>query len=116
MSINSANLWIATYNLRYNSEPGQITVESISALGKPLAQNKFLGLSGEHPWSTKRLRVAEYLLNEKVVITGFQEALVRQVNDQTGLLRDGRDWVSTICVSVALLADLCSMSSHSGKG
>ncbi|KAK0429586.1 Endonuclease/exonuclease/phosphatase [Armillaria borealis] len=88
MRTNPSSLRIATYNLRYASQPDQITVsESISALGNPLAQDTFLALSGEQPWSTRRLHVAEHLLSEVIVIAGIQEALK---NDLAQLFRD--DW------------------------
>ncbi|TRM60450.1 Endonuclease/exonuclease/phosphatase [Schizophyllum amplum] len=70
---------IGSWNLRYDSQPNNITVsESFAALGDPL------------PWSTRRVRAAELLLNKGVEVIGFQEALIRQVNDLDELL--GSDW------------------------
>ncbi|TFY76737.1 hypothetical protein EWM64_g7274 [Hericium alpestre] len=82
---------LASWNLRFDSMPNNITVQqSLAALPDPLQQPAFLGLSGEQPWSTRRIRVAQRLLSEKIVLAGFQEALVRQVNDMATLL--GSDW------------------------
>ncbi|KAK0437216.1 Endonuclease/exonuclease/phosphatase [Armillaria borealis] len=93
-SLDPTTLRFSTYNLRYDSMPDNITVsESISALGNPLTQESFLGLSGEQPWSTRRLRVAEHLLSEGIVIAGFQEALVRQVTDLAELFGDDWGWI-----------------------
>ena len=58
--------------------------------------------SGEQPWSVRRLRVAEQLLHEGVVLVGFQEALVRQVRDLAELLGPEWDWVRT---RLAMLED-----------
>ncbi|KAK0464064.1 Endonuclease/exonuclease/phosphatase [Armillaria novae-zelandiae] len=92
---NSTSLRIATYNIGYDSKPDQITLSgSISALKNPLEQpGRFLGLSGEQPWSTRRLRVAESLSSEKIVIVGFQEASERQVHDLVKLLGDEWAWI-----------------------
>jgi len=60
---------IATYNLRYDSEPDQITVQqSLDALKDPLIQPPFLKYIDEQPWSTRRIRVAEQILGEGTVI------------------------------------------------
>ncbi|KAJ7581202.1 Endonuclease/exonuclease/phosphatase [Mycena floridula] len=81
----------ASWNLRFDSQPDNITVQqSLAALPDPLAQFKFLNITTEQPWSTRRIRVAELLLSEDIVIAGFQEALVRQVNDLVTLFGD--DW------------------------
>ncbi|KAG7441332.1 uncharacterized protein BT62DRAFT_937250 [Guyanagaster necrorhizus] len=88
------SLRFSTYNLRYDSMPDNITVaESIAALPDPLVQETFLALSGEQPWSARRLRVSEHILSEDTVISGFQEALVRQVTDLAELFGDDWDWV-----------------------
>ncbi|KAK0452086.1 Endonuclease/exonuclease/phosphatase [Desarmillaria tabescens] len=93
-SLDPTNFRISTYNLRYDSMPDNITVsQSISALGNPLVQETFLGLSGEQPWSTRRLRVSEHLLSEGTIISGFQEALVRQVTDLAELFGDDWGWI-----------------------
>ncbi|KAL0562353.1 hypothetical protein V5O48_019734, partial [Marasmius crinis-equi] len=82
---------IASWNLRFDSQPDNITVEqSIAALPDPLVEFPFLGVQGEQPWSTRRLRVAETLLSEGIELAGFQEALVRQVNDLAELF--GSEW------------------------
>ncbi|SJL14696.1 uncharacterized protein ARMOST_18162 [Armillaria ostoyae] len=89
MDTNSTSLRLATYSLRYDWQPDQITIPD-SALGNPLAQDTFLGLSGEQPWSTRRLHVAEHLLSEDIVIAGFQEALL---NDLAELFGDDCGWI-----------------------
>lgn len=62
---------IATYNLRYDSKPDNISVQqSIKSLDDPLQQPQFLGISKEEPWSTRRIRVAELLLSEGTVLAG----------------------------------------------
>ncbi|KAJ8087591.1 hypothetical protein PM082_006424 [Marasmius tenuissimus] len=85
---------IATWNLRFDSKPDNITVQqSIDQLPDPLTQFPFLGLHGEQPWSTRRLRVAETLLSEGIELAGFQEALNRQVNDLDQLFGDDWSWI-----------------------
>ncbi|KAK0470978.1 Endonuclease/exonuclease/phosphatase [Armillaria novae-zelandiae] len=86
------SLRLATYNIRYDKSPDGITIpESISTLDNPLRERgKFLKLSGEQPWSTRRLRVAESLSSENITVAGFQEASERQMRDLDGLFRD--DW------------------------
>lgn len=67
----SSPLRIATYNLRYDSKPDNISVaQSLSALPDPLQAPVYLGNSGEQPWSTRRLRVSERILGENVTILG----------------------------------------------
>lgn len=62
---------ISTYNLRFDSIPNNITVqETIASLPDPLEQPLFLNITKEQPWSTRRIRVAESLLSEDVVISG----------------------------------------------
>ncbi|KAI0649733.1 Endonuclease/exonuclease/phosphatase [Trametes meyenii] len=88
------NMRIATYNLRYDSMPDNITVQqSLASLPDPLQQYTFYGKKGEQPWSTRRIKVFEHLESEGIVLAGFQEALVRQVHDLAELLGDGWGWV-----------------------
>jgi hypothetical protein len=62
---------IATYNLRFDSQPDNITVqETLDSLGDPLQEPIFLEVTTEQPWSTRRIRVAEQVLSEGVVIVG----------------------------------------------
>lgn len=87
-------LRIATYNLRYDSQPDNITVQqSLEVLPGPLEEPHYLARSGEQPWSTRRMKVAQHLLSENPTIIGFQEALVRQVRDLAQLLGDEWAWV-----------------------
>jgi hypothetical protein len=61
-----------TWNLRFDSMPDNITVpESIAALPNPITQPPaFLNLSGEQPWSTRRIKVIERIVGEGVQILG----------------------------------------------
>ncbi|KAJ7908946.1 Endonuclease/exonuclease/phosphatase [Mycena leptocephala] len=74
--------------------PDNITVQqSLATIPDPLAAPGTWRKNGEQPWSLRRLRVAEHLLGEGIVLAGFQEALVRQVNDLAELLGSDWDWV-----------------------
>jgi hypothetical protein len=67
--ITNSSMRISTYNLRFDSMPDNITVQqSIAALGNPLVQPQFFGISGEQPWSTRRIKVAQRLLSEGGII------------------------------------------------
>ncbi|THH12766.1 hypothetical protein EW146_g7386 [Bondarzewia mesenterica] len=90
----SASFRLATWNLRYDSMPNNITVQqSLAALPDPLQQPAYFNLTGEQPWSTRRIKVAQRLLSEGISLAGFQEGLVRQVNDLAELLGDDWAWV-----------------------
>ncbi|KAF8193333.1 Endonuclease/exonuclease/phosphatase [Pholiota molesta] len=85
-----------TYNLRYDTQPDNITVQqSLDSLSTadPLKPPTYLALTGEQPWSLRRLRVADILLKADIVLAGFQEALIRQVNDLKELFGDDWAWV-----------------------
>ncbi|KAJ8522078.1 hypothetical protein ONZ45_g1265 [Pleurotus djamor] len=85
---------VASWNLRFDSQPDNITVQqTLNGLSDPLVQPTFLGSSRERPWSTRRIRVAETLLSEGIVLAGFQEALVRQVRDLAELFGDEWAWI-----------------------
>ncbi|KAI0708515.1 Endonuclease/exonuclease/phosphatase [Earliella scabrosa] len=85
---------IASYNLRYDSQPNSITVQqSLDSLPDPLQAPSYYGKKGEQPWSTRRIKVYQQLQNEGIVLAGFQEALVRQVTDLATLFGDGWGWV-----------------------
>ncbi|KAF4603101.1 hypothetical protein EYR38_003506 [Pleurotus pulmonarius] len=89
-----ASMRAVTWNLRFDSRPDNIPVsQSLASLGDPLQQPAFLNGSNERPWSTRRLRVAEHLLGEGIVLAGFQEALVRQVNDLAELFGSEWSWI-----------------------
>jgi hypothetical protein len=65
----SSDMRISTYNLRFDSMPDNITVQqSLANLPDPLVAPAFLGLKGEQPWSTRRIKVAEHLLHSGVVM------------------------------------------------
>lgn len=62
-----------TYNLRYDAKPDNITVQqSLDSLGTadPLKPPTYLALTGEQPWSLRRLRVADILLKADIVLAG----------------------------------------------
>ncbi|KAI0771037.1 Endonuclease/exonuclease/phosphatase [Trametes elegans] len=85
---------VATYNLRYDSQPDDVSVQaSLDSLPDPLEQYAFYAKKGEQPWSTRRVKIFQHLQREGVVLASFQEALVRQVNDLAELLGDGWGWV-----------------------
>ncbi|KAF9492689.1 hypothetical protein BDN71DRAFT_1396424 [Pleurotus eryngii] len=90
----AASMRVVTWNLRFDSQPNNIPVsQSLASLGDPLQQPAFFNGSNERPWSTRRLRVAEHLLSEGIVLAGFQEALVRQVNDLAELFGSEWSWI-----------------------
>lgn len=65
------NIRLGTWNLRFDSMPDNITVqESLDVLPDPLVQPAFLNLTGEQPWSTRRIKVAQRLIGEGVVLQG----------------------------------------------
>ncbi|KAJ7836915.1 Endonuclease/exonuclease/phosphatase [Mycena olivaceomarginata] len=85
---------LVTYNLRFDSMPNNITVQqSLASLPDPLIQPNYLSLTAEQPWSLRRIRVAEHLISEGIILAGFQEALIRQVLDMAELLGSDWDWV-----------------------
>jgi len=63
---------LVSYNLRYDYMPDNITVEqSLATLQDPTQQPSYLSLAGkEQPWSSRRIRIAQDLLSEGVVIAG----------------------------------------------
>ncbi|KAF8325426.1 Endonuclease/exonuclease/phosphatase [Cantharellus anzutake] len=83
-----ANIRLSSWNLRYDSKPDNITVShTIANLKSPLVQpNPYNCNPVELPWSTRRTYVSSTLLHERVQLIGFQEALIRQVNDLQVLL------------------------------
>ncbi|KAI0319359.1 mannose-6-phosphatase [Amylostereum chailletii] len=103
MAAQPSTIRIMSWNLRFDSMPDNITVQqSINALPDPIAQPAFLGLSGEQPWSTRRIKVLQRIVGENVVIAGFQEGLVRQVTDIAEMLGDDWGWAS-LALSDAIL-------------
>ncbi|KAF8895853.1 hypothetical protein CPB84DRAFT_1781971 [Gymnopilus junonius] len=86
---------IVTYNLRYDSQPDNISIQqSLDSLPDPLQQPSFLSHNGkERPWSRRRLGVAQRLLSEGITIASFQEALVRQVRDLAELFGSEWSWI-----------------------
>ncbi|EJD54872.1 hypothetical protein AURDEDRAFT_110311 [Auricularia subglabra TFB-10046 SS5] len=87
-------LRFATYNLRFDARPDNITVaESLASIADPLTPITYFGKSGEQPWSQRRLYVQNRILSEGAVMFSVQEALVRQVTDLTELLGPTWDYI-----------------------
>ena len=64
---------IATFNIRYDCKPDNISVqESLSASlnTDPLKEVAFQSLKGEQPWSARRIRIASHILDEGAVLAG----------------------------------------------
>ena len=62
---------IATYNLRYDSQPDSISVQqSLENLPDPLQAPAYYGRRGEQPWSTRRVKVYEHLQHEGIILAG----------------------------------------------
>jgi hypothetical protein len=62
---------LVTYNLRFDSMPNNITVQqSLASLPDPLIQPNYLSLTAEQPWSLRRIRVAEHLISEGIILAG----------------------------------------------
>ena len=70
---------LVSYNLRYDCKPDNITVkESLATLQNPSREPLYLGLAGhEQPWSSRRIRIAQDLLNEGVALAGTSRRLFR---------------------------------------
>ena len=63
---------VASYNLRYDSMPNNITVnETLNALPDPLTAPKYFDDKGEQPWSTRRVKVYQHLNSEGIVLAGM---------------------------------------------
>lgn len=64
-------LQLATWNLRYDSKPDEISVEeSLRSLPGPLQPPSFRNVSGERPWSRRRIEVARIILREDLHVIG----------------------------------------------
>lgn len=65
-------LRLATWNLRYDVRPDNITLEtSLAALPDPLRPPR-TKLVGEQPWSARRVSVARALFASQVDLVGMQ--------------------------------------------
>ncbi len=65
----TSDMRISTYNLRYDSMPDNITVQqTLASLPNQLTVPAYFGLKGEQPWSARRIKVAQHLLHEGVVM------------------------------------------------
>ena len=66
-----APLKLVTWNLRFDSKPDNITVDqSLQSLPGPFDEPVFSNDSTEKPWSMRRIKVAELILQSGVVIAG----------------------------------------------
>jgi endonuclease/exonuclease/phosphatase family metal-dependent hydrolase len=92
---SNASIRLGTWNLRYDSKPDNITIqETIANLKDHLVEpNPYHSNPVELPWSTRRTYVSSTLLHEQVQLIGFQEAVIRQVNDLQVLLGSDWEWV-----------------------
>jgi hypothetical protein len=102
---------LASYNIRFDSRPDDITVQqSLKSLKDPLQEPVYQDTTTEQPWSTRRVRIAEQLLKDRVDVVGelngmfdqiymlihfkgLQEVLSRQAHDLAGLLGEDWSWV-----------------------
>ena len=67
-----ALLRLVTWNLRFDSKPDNITVEqSLRNLPDPLVKPVLSNNSTEKPWSTRRIKAAEVILQSGVAIAGM---------------------------------------------
>jgi hypothetical protein len=86
MEPKASALRLATYNLRYDSVPDNITVaESLAALSDPLVEPAYLNKTGEQPWSTRRLRVYEHILGEGVQLFSRPLSSYLELRSEVGL-------------------------------
>lgn len=70
-----APLKLMTWNLRFDSKPDYITVDqSLQNLPGPFDQPVLSDDATEKPWSTRRIKVAELILQSGVVIAGVHFA------------------------------------------
>ena len=56
--------------IRFAARQHFTVAESLAALGDPLQEPTYLQNTSERPWSTRRVRVAELLLNKGVEVIG----------------------------------------------
>jgi len=86
---------LCSWNIRYDSQPDNITVaQTIASLPDPLLEpSLYYADPKERPWSLRRIHIAGEVLQQGVNLVGFQEALIRQVNDLHQLLGDDWGWV-----------------------
>ena len=68
----AASIRIMSWNLRVDSMPDNIAVQqTIDSLPDPLTEPALLGNKGERPWSTRRIKVAQRIISENVVLAGL---------------------------------------------
>ena len=70
---SSITMRIATFNIRYDCKPDNISVQQsldASLNTDPLKDVAFQSLKGEQAWSARRIRVASHILDEGAVLAG----------------------------------------------
>lgn len=66
---NPTDFKLITWNLRYDSKPDNITVQtSLNNMPNPMVEPAFLGYTGEQPWSTRRIKVAQEVIHSGAVV------------------------------------------------
>ena len=83
---------LATWNLRFDSMPDSITVQqSLDNFPGPLDRpSEFNNILPEMPWSTRRIKVAQQLLDEDVVIAGNTKNYYVDLWPETCIIRLSR--------------------------
>ncbi|KAF8522766.1 mannose-6-phosphatase [Hysterangium stoloniferum] len=82
-----------TWNLRWDSMADNVTIaQSMAALNGTSIETpaSYYPDTNERPWSQRRIPVASQVVFEGVSLLGFEEAVVRQVDDLQTLL--GSEW------------------------
>ena len=76
-STSAHSFRLVSYNLRYDVKHDNITVkDSLAKLPDPTLKPSYLSLAGqEQPWSSRRIRIAQDILNEGVVLAGARGSL-----------------------------------------
>ena len=76
-SLPIGEMKVLSWNLRYDNKPDRISVqESLRNLPSSLEQpRKFENATREKPWSARRIKVAQEVLNENVVLAGVAFSL-----------------------------------------
>lgn len=93
--ISEKTLRLASYNVRYDSQPDSISVEeSLNAFPRGLpTEPPYYTNTTEQPWSLRRLYIAQDLLFNDVDLCGGQELLKRQVSDLAYVLGSDYHWI-----------------------
>ena len=66
-----APLKVLTWNIRLDALPDSITIEeSLKGIPGPFDKPEFSNNTREKPWSTRRIKVAQLILQSGVVVAG----------------------------------------------